>query len=507
MNSAERLGDGEYPFLEGAASLVGHPTSNNSQVLGRRPESPLEEHISDRVTDPAIASVNSRRGFRTVLRNRLFLRLWLAQLISQTIMNAANYGLIILVAQQTKSNLGSALAIVAFALPAALFGAPAGVLVDRFDRRTVLWVSNALRACAAFGFVISLAIDSRAFIPVLLLSFFMSTVAQFFSPAEGAAIPALVHPQELMNALALFNITFTLAQALGLIVLGPAIILFVSPICLGTCGSAPTITSTETLFFIVALLYLVCTALILSIPSARLKIRRSPRAAVAPGGRQLRSIWAGIVESGRFIGRDRRMVQAVVQLCLGGTVIAIVAAISPNFVRVFFSRPQTYAALVFLPAGIGLVLGSALVPGASQRLRYARTVSTGIVTLGICAVLLPLVREIAQTVAGDDWSRSWIYLGIAMFLIFLVGVSLDLINVPAQTLIQERSPDWMKGRVLALQGMVLNAVTVPAVLIVGTLADRFTLSFALEAVAIAIVLAGLPSVYFAARWHRPDEGT
>src|SRR5262249_20732211 len=175
--------------------------------------------------------------------------------ISQTIMNAANYGLIILVATQTKSVLGTAGAIVAFALPAALFAAPAGVLVDRFDRRTVLWVSNALRGVAAFGFVLSLMIDSRAFVPVLLLSFFMSSVGQFFAPAEGAAIPALVHADELINALALFNITFTMAQALGLIILGPTIILFTPSIFLGSGSLSVTITPIETLFIVVGLLY------------------------------------------------------------------------------------------------------------------------------------------------------------------------------------------------------------------------------------------------------------
>ena len=410
MNRAERLDDGEYPLREGAASLVGFP-GPTSQTLGKRPDVPWGSHISESATDPHAHAIDGGRGFRTVLRNPLFLRLWLAQLISQTITNAANYGLIILVAQQTNSNLGSAFAIVAFALPAALFAAPAGVLVDRFDRHSVLWISNALRALAAFGFVISLLIDSSASVPVLLLSFFMSTVAQFFSPAEGAGIPALVHPQELMNALALFNITFTLAQALGLIILGPAIIVFVQPVCFGTCGVGLTITSTETLFLIVGLLYIVCTLLILSIPSNRLRIRRSPGGASAGAAAteklQFRSIWTGIVESWNFVRRDRRMVQAVVQLCLGGTVIAIVAAISPNFVRVFFNRPKTYAALVFFPAGIGLVLGSALVPAAAQRLRYARTVATGIITLGICAVLLPFVREIAEKLVGPGWWQSW----------------------------------------------------------------------------------------------------
>ena len=52
-------------------------------------------------------------------------------------------------------------------------------------------------------------------------------VGQFFGPAEGAAIPKLVKPKSLMNALALFNITFTISQALGLIIIGPLVLLTV----------------------------------------------------------------------------------------------------------------------------------------------------------------------------------------------------------------------------------------------------------------------------------------
>lgn len=495
MDGPQGLDAGEVS-VAGVAGQAFGLSGPPSRVLSRE-QLQWEDAISKRVTEPLMERVKSGRGFRTVLRNRYFLRLWAAQLISQTIMNAANYGLITLVASQTKSVLGTAGAIVAFALPAALFGAPAGVLVDRLDRQFVLWMSNALRAIASIGFVLTLFVDSKAFIPVLALSFFMATVGQFFAPAEGAAIPALVYPEELMNALALFNITFTLAQALGLIIVAPAIILFVPSFHLGTAAHGLTVTSTESLFIVVALLYIACALLILSIPRHRLRQIHLHPVREKAQGRRLASIWAGIVESWRFVRRDRRLVQAVFQLCLGGTVIAIVATIAPTFVLAFFNRSAQYAALVFFPAGIGLVIGSALVPEFVKRLQYARTVTIGIVMLGLCAVVLPFTREVAISVMRVGWWNSWLYLGFAMFLIFLVGVALDLINVPAQTLLQERSPDWIKGRVLALQGMVLNGVTVPAVLIIGGVADRFGLSFALEALAIVIVIGGLASVHAA----------
>ena len=48
---------------------------------------------------------------------------------------------------------------------ALLFGAPAGVLVDRFDRRLVLWISNLLRAIACVIFAAVLMVDAAPLLP------------------------------------------------------------------------------------------------------------------------------------------------------------------------------------------------------------------------------------------------------------------------------------------------------------------------------------------------------
>src|SRR5581483_9195257 len=87
-------------------------------------------------------------SFRRVLKNRSFLLLWLAQLLSQTVFNAANYGIIALVTAITHSTVLVGVAIVSFTLPAVPFSLLAGVYVDYLDKRLVLWVSNILRAIA-----------------------------------------------------------------------------------------------------------------------------------------------------------------------------------------------------------------------------------------------------------------------------------------------------------------------------------------------------------------------
>ena len=82
-------------------------------------------------------------SFRSVLKNRSFLLLWLAQLLSQIAFNAANYGVIATVTAVTHSTLLVGLAIVSFTLPAVPFSLLAGVYVDYLNKRLVLWVSNA----------------------------------------------------------------------------------------------------------------------------------------------------------------------------------------------------------------------------------------------------------------------------------------------------------------------------------------------------------------------------
>jgi hypothetical protein len=89
-------------------------------------------------------------------------------------------------------------------------------------------------------------------------------------------------------------------------------------------------------------------------------------------------------------------------------------------------------------------------------------------------------------------------------LTFIIGIALDFVNVPAQTMLQDRAPDWIKGRVLAVQAMILNGVTIPFVLIIGRVADGFGLSSAVLVLAGIIASAGLLSVYLGSR-HDPDE--
>src|SRR5215469_10711119 len=93
-----------------------------------------------------------------VLRHPAMFRLWLAQVIYLSVQSAASYGMIVRMTDETGSATLVGLVLIALTLPTFLLGAPAGALVDRMDRRSVLWISNVLRALATGLFFAGLVI-------------------------------------------------------------------------------------------------------------------------------------------------------------------------------------------------------------------------------------------------------------------------------------------------------------------------------------------------------------
>jgi MFS family permease len=443
-------------------------------------------------------TASPRVGYRSLLRNHLFLRLWLAQLISQTIQNAANYGLLVLIAETTGSSTLIGLGIIAFSVPAVLFAVPAGVLVDRINRRQVLWMSNLLRGLFAFGFVISLLVDRADVVPIYLLTFLIAVVSQFFTPAEGAAIPVLVDERELVNALSLFNITFTLAQALGFIVLGPVILNVVSPVTMQINETRITFDAVQVLYLVIALAYLLCTALILWLPNRQFALERGGRQG-ASALERVKKVVAEIGESWRFVYHDRRLLIAVLQLSFGSIILLVIGQLAPKFVQEMLNRPPANAALVFVPAGVGLVLGSAVMPRVVKRLGKARSISAGIIGVSITSVLLVTCQRVARQIDPTHWFNDGAFLALMLALVFALGCELGLMTIPAQTVMQERTPDSLKGRVLALQMMVYNAVSIPVILFMGGIADIYDIAVVMGVLAITVFVGGLFSVYVDSR--------
>ncbi len=431
-------------------------------------------------------------SFRSVLKNRSFVLLWLAQLLSQLVFNAANYGVIVTVTTVTHSTVMVGFAIVSFTLPAVPFSLLAGVFVDYLNKRFVLWVSNALRAVTTGLIVLALLWNPHTVIPLYFLAFAISLITQFFMPAEASAIPLLVSKNDLVPALSLFNITFTIAQALGYLVVGGLITALFPPFQLSLGFISVQVQSFDTLFAIAAIGYVICTLLILAIPAPALQQSTEQQMPTSLGKRAWKIIRHDLRATWAYIREDRQLMLALLRVSFVGILLLVIGELVGPFVVNVLHRPVQEMPLILAPAGIGLVLGGLLMPSLTRRLGKSRTITLGSLCTAAGLILIPLGRFIWSQLALP--AQGFLFLVGAIT--FVLGVALDMVNIPAQSVMQEHAPEGERGRVFSFQFMLYNTGSIPVLLFAGVIAD----TLGIETVMYLLAVAVLAFTWWAARY-------
>lgn len=443
-----------------------------------------------------------------VLKNRHFLLLWMAQLISQTILNAANFALVALVSARPDGALMASLAVVAFTLPAIPFSAVAGVIVDKIDKRLVLWVTNLLRLVTMLLMFCWLLYDSSDVWPLFGFMFLASLIGQFFIPAEGAAIPLLVGERELIPALSLFNITITLAQAIGFLLLG-RVVVAIFPEFTAHLGSLKLdILPTYMVFVVVAFFYGVCTILILFIPERAFHethlLQKQGETSMSLR-KALETLWRDMVGGWHIVRMDRLLFFSVVQLSIVGIIMQLIGALAGTFVKVILARPTEDMSIVLAPAAIGLVGASVLMPRFIERVGKIRLTFIGLIGLAVGFALLPVSHWLALSLDPARGARDPLLFWVVILIVFGLGVAMACVNIPTGTMMQEQAPEEGRARVISLQFMLYSAGTIPVLLFAGVTAQLLGFGQIVLIISASILLFCLWGGYYLRRGQLEDE--
>src|SRR6476660_7475168 len=155
-------------------------------------------------------------------RNRSFRQLWLGQVVSQMGDWFDTIALYTIILKLTGSGRDVGLLLVARFVPSFLFGPISGVVADRFSRRTIMIVSDILRAVVVLGFLFVRRADQLWII--YFLTVLQLALSTFFEPAKTAIIPSIVADRELVAANAISSVTWsamlTIGAAIGGVVTG-----------------------------------------------------------------------------------------------------------------------------------------------------------------------------------------------------------------------------------------------------------------------------------------------
>jgi MFS family permease len=391
-------------------------------------------------------------GFRSLIKNRAFLALWMGQLLSQ-VADKVFFVLLITLLVDYKplpglENSMRSVLMVAFTLPAILFGSAAGIFVDRFPKKHILTICNFVRG------LLTLAIPflPKAFLVLLIITFAESVLTQFFAPAEQAAIPLLVEREGLMTANALFTTTM-----LGSLIIGFAVgepLLSLAKIG-GDFGQE----------ILVGGLYMLAAAVLWLIP-IREKHISDHLVPVHP--------WHDFKAGLRYLSKDRLVSNALVQLTILYSVFAALTVLAINLVEDIGLKPNQFGFLL-AAAGIGMVLGAGVLGHWGDRFHHKP---------------LPLIGFLCMAFALSMFTFTtnlWIGLGLSAFL----GIGAAMIGVPMQTLIHQQTPESMRGKVFGFQNNVVNIALSLPLAIAGPLTDVIGLRAVLLGMSILVSMVGI----------------
>jgi MFS family permease len=148
-------------------------------------------------------------------RNRNYRLLWSGQAVSEFGFNATMIAFPLVVLAITGSAAASGLVLGTVAAAQLVIGLPAGALVDRWDRRTVMLACEAVYAVAVGSLVPVLWWGTTSVVHLVVVAAVLGVCAALFEPAEDATLPTLVPAGQLPTAVAMNSARSSLGQLSG----------------------------------------------------------------------------------------------------------------------------------------------------------------------------------------------------------------------------------------------------------------------------------------------------
>jgi len=421
--------------------------------------------------DKNVGELTRPVGYIELLRsNRNFRMLWLGQVVSQMGDWFNTIALYTIILNLTGSGRHVGLLMVARFVPSFVFGPVSGVLADRFDRRTLMIVSDLVRALVVLGFLFVRRADQLWII--YLLTVIQLAFSTMFEPAKTAAIPSIVSDRELVPANAISSVTWSVMLTLGAAIGG---------LITGWFG-------TDVSFVLDALTYLVSGALVAC-------VRLPPR---APREKQKLTFNRALgitqtVEGARYVKQRPRVLALLLvkpAWGIGGGILTLLAVFGE---RIFPVRNSAALGIGFLFAarGIGTAVGPIVARRVSGEGKHRVQNAIGI------SFLIGGVGYMAFA-SSTNFVLALILLGIAH-----TGGS--ILWVFSTVLLQRAVEDSFRGRVFAAELALLTLTMAMSNYATGELLDRFHLSPRVVTIGIGLffLLPGIAWFITQRWWDKP----
>jgi len=417
------------------------------------------------VTASAPAAEPPKPSPYAIFRNRYFTYLWTGQLISTIGDALTSLAAGIFVYQITGSVLSVGLILMASAAPTLVFGLIAGVIVDRYDRKTIMIVSGLLRALLV-GLIPILVLSGDDIIWLYVLVLASASVQQFFDPANDSVLPEVASDEELGAANSLMAIAQFGSTAIGFALAGLITAQFDIAIA----------------FWLDSATFLISAALIALVRIKPLVVEEltTVRDVIRNLGFGAGFIWRVPIL------RSMVLLRIPVMLIFGLQNVLLL----PFAFEVLGAGEFEYGLQEGITS-VGFVIGSLLMASYADRLREGTWLVLSFLGMGVAGLLYALS------------SNVWIAIA-------LIGIS-GILNAPsfvAGRLINQRNtPREMRGRVFSTNYVVRDVVYLAGMALAG-LADVIDVRILFVGSSVALIATSLVGAVLpgigqpAAEWRR-----
>jgi MFS family permease len=386
-------------------------------------------------TSPPPGSIFSLPAFRTI---------WFAQFVSIFGDFVALFAIISLITFRWHGSPVQVTAItIAYVLPLALIGPPAGVLVDHWNVKRVMIASDLTRAILALLLVWVGNVHQIA-----MVLFAISVMSSAFIPAQSISVRTLVPRDRLLQANAMLSQAFYLIRIASPVVAGALVAWLSERAC----------------FYIDAASFLF-SALMISM----LSIHRPPR---NDADKTLRGLTNDFVEGNTFIFTHPGLSFVFIAMAVAMFVLSAFSPLISIFVRDQLHAGSFMFGVVSAMVGVGLIVGTTMITRISGDKPRPGVVLVGLFTLGVATAVLAASRISAMAAVST----------------FLLGFSVALVLIPAQTMSQRETTHHMVGRVSSTFMSMISIAQVLGLLLSGGLAQRLGMQRLFAACAAALVL-------------------
>ncbi|WP_448273143.1 MFS transporter [Nostoc sp. DSM 114160] len=443
---------------------------NGQMSVATIPEKELPKLDGSGSGGEAITENIKQLGFLPVLKNPNFLALWGGQVFSQL---ADKVYLVLMIALINTQFQGSnqsisgwvSVLMMAFTIPAVLFGSVAGVFVDRWSKKAVLVATNIWRGILVLSipFMLWLTHDWKpigllpvGFVIILGVTFLVSTLTQFFAPAEQAAIPLIVEEQHLLSANSLYTTTMMASVIVGFAV-GEPLLAIADGLWLQIGGSGNL--GKELL---VGGSYAIA-GIILFLLATKEKHHLDT---------EFPHVFSDLRDGFAYLKANHRVRNALLQLIILFSVFAALTVLAVRMAEIIPNMKASQFGFLLAAGGVGIAGGATILGQFGQRFSYTQLSLCG--CMGMAASLIGLSVFTTQ-------------LWLVLLLVALVGIFGALVGIPMQTAIQTETPPEMRGKVFGLQNNVINiALSLPLAL--AGVAETF--------LGLQVVFLGLAAIVF-----------